>query len=80
MNQDGKSYILSAKVFKLHPDPRSRGFTLVAQTHFASLEDMQYYDDHDEGHLALKAKVGPRVEGGKAGTMVVYMPAESVKL
>jgi hypothetical protein len=41
---------------------------------------MQYYDDHDEAHIALKGKIGPRLEGGKAGAMVVYMPAEPVDL
>jgi hypothetical protein len=80
MNQDGKPYILSAEVFRLHPDPRSRGFTIVSKTRFASLEDMRHYDDHDEAHIALKGKISPRVEGGKAGVMIVYMPAEPVKL
>jgi hypothetical protein len=47
----------------------------MAQTLFASLDDMKYYDDHDEAHFTLKGKIGPRLEGGKSGAMVVYMPA-----
>lgn len=56
--QDGKPYIVSAAVGKSIPDPRNKGFNLSVKTTFASLEDMQYYDQECEAHKALKAVVG----------------------
>lgn len=41
------------------PDPRNKGFNLSVKTTFASLEDMQYYDQECEAHKALKAVAGP---------------------
>lgn len=41
------------------PDPRNKGFNLSVKTTFASLEDMQYYDNECEAHKALKAVAGP---------------------
>lgn len=36
-------------------DPaRSRGYTVVARSEFASLEDMRWYDEQDPAHAALK--------------------------
>jgi len=35
-------------------DPRSKGYTIVAHTEFANLEDMKYYDSECVAHLALK--------------------------
>lgn len=40
--KDGKPYLLECKAYKAHDDPRSQGFTLVARTKFASLEDMRF--------------------------------------
>jgi len=70
-SKDGKPYILSMKASKLYNDPRSQGFTLAAQTSFASLEDMKYYDDEDAAHKELKGLVGPKQQG----VMVLYMDA-----
>lgn len=54
-------------------DPRSKGFTVVSQTEFASLEDMRYYDDGCEAHAALKAVAkGLGIVGGPDGVMTVY--------
>lgn len=39
------------------PDSRNKGFNLSVKTTFASLEDMQYYDQECEAHKALKAVV-----------------------
>lgn len=61
--KDGKPYILSSKAFKLFPDARSQGYTLAAQTTFASVEDMKYYDEECEAHQALKDIVKPKAAG-----------------
>ena len=37
------------------------------------LDDMKYYDDHDEAHTLLKQTIGPKLLGGKEGVMTVYM-------
>jgi hypothetical protein len=40
----------------LTDDPaRSKGFTVVARTEFASMEDMRFYDEECPAHAALKA-------------------------
>jgi len=62
-SKNGKPYILSSKAYKLHPDPRSQGFTLAAQTTFSSVEDMKYYDEECEAHKELKGVVGPKQQG-----------------
>ncbi|TID15321.1 stress responsive A/B barrel domain-containing protein [Venturia nashicola] len=62
-SKDGKPYILSSKALKLFPDPRSQGYTLSAQTTFASVEDMRYYDEECEAHKALKDIVKPKAAG-----------------
>lgn len=54
INKDGKPYILSLQAGPTIEDSRSNGFTFVAKTEFASLEDMKYYDDEDQVHLLLK--------------------------
>ncbi|KAK5005693.1 hypothetical protein BJ546DRAFT_1069490 [Cryomyces antarcticus] len=53
--KDGKPYILSCVAGRAVSDPRNQGYTLYAQTSFASLEDMKYYDEQCEAHQALKA-------------------------
>lgn len=35
-------------------DERSQGFTVIAKTEFASLDDMRYYDNECPAHAALK--------------------------
>ncbi|KAE8352368.1 hypothetical protein BDV28DRAFT_135250 [Aspergillus coremiiformis] len=57
--KDGNPYIISAAAGHSFPDPRNKGYTLSVKTTFASLEDMQYYDNECEAHKALKAVVGP---------------------
>ena len=69
--QDGKPYILSCRASKLYDDPRSKDFNVCAQTSFASLEDMKYYDSQCEAHKALKVTVTPLMQG----VMSVYMDA-----
>ena len=53
--QDGKPYILRCEAAKTVDDPRNQGYSLCAQTTFANIEDMRYYDEKDEAHAALKA-------------------------
>ncbi|KAK1985912.1 stress responsive A/B barrel domain-containing protein [Colletotrichum cereale] len=53
--KDGKPYILSLAVGHAAEDPRAQGFTVVAKSEFASLDDMKYYDDECAAHAALKA-------------------------
>ncbi|KAH7358281.1 hypothetical protein B0T11DRAFT_299362 [Plectosphaerella cucumerina] len=55
--RDGKPYILSLVVGPALDDPRSKGFTLVAKTEFASLEDMRWYDSDCPAHDKLKGLV-----------------------
>jgi len=71
--KDGKPYMVGCSASKLHNDPRSQGYTLVARTSFHSLEDMKYYDEECDAHKALKGVVGPKVAGGPP--LTVYMDA-----
>ncbi|RYP22708.1 hypothetical protein DL765_001558 [Monosporascus sp. GIB2] len=74
--KDGKPYILSLSVGQAADDPRSQGWTVVAQTKFASLDDMRYYDEQDEAHAALREKAkGYGIAGGPAGVLTVYFEA-----
>ncbi|KAF6806762.1 stress responsive A/B Barrel domain-containing protein [Colletotrichum musicola] len=74
--KDGKPYILSMVVGPAMDDPRSQGFTLVAKTEFASLEDMRYYDDECAAHGALKTFVKENLTVD--GVMSVYFKPEAV--
>lgn len=56
-SQDGKPYILYVCAGEAHDDPRSNGYTVVAKTEFASMEDMKYYDDECPAHAELKKTV-----------------------
>jgi hypothetical protein len=38
----------------MRANERSQGYTFVAKSEFASVEDMQYYDDECEVHKELK--------------------------
>ncbi|KAF9635387.1 putative stress responsive a b barrel domain protein [Lasiodiplodia theobromae] len=71
--QDSKPYIISAKAHAVIPDPagRNQDFTVAANTVFASLEDMKFYDDDCEAHKAIKAFLKPRIQG----VMTVYHEA-----
>ncbi|WYZ39125.1 hypothetical protein EsH8_III_001039 [Colletotrichum jinshuiense] len=76
--KDGKPYILSMVVGPAIDDPRSQGFTLVAKTEFASLEDMRYYDDECAAHGALKVFVKEKLTVG--GVMSVYFEPKVVSV
>ena len=52
--QDGKPYILSVDVGIAQEDQRAQGFTIAAISTFASLEDMQYYDNECAAHKSLR--------------------------
>ncbi|KAK4466700.1 hypothetical protein QBC42DRAFT_166097 [Cladorrhinum samala] len=54
--KDGKPYILYSYAGNACDDQRSKGYTVVAYTRFASLDDMKYYDDECPAHAALKKK------------------------
>lgn len=59
-------------------DPRNQGFTVASKTEFASLDDMKFYDDHDEAHATLKAAAkGFGIQGGPAGVMTVFFKADA---
>ena len=68
MFQDSKPYILSVDGNPLMSDQRSQGFTYIARTSFASLDDMKYYDNECNAHKELKKVVGPNAQG----VMTVY--------
>ncbi|KAH6604135.1 Cupin [Trichoderma cornu-damae] len=68
-SKDGKPYILSVTAGPAEPDQRSQGFTFVAKTEFASIEDMKYYDEECPAHKALKS-VGSGL--GVEGVMTIY--------
>lgn len=72
--QDSKPYIVSAKANAVIPDPagRNQGFTIAANTIFASLDDMKYYDEDCEAHKAIKAFLKPKIQGA----MTVYHEAD----
>lgn len=53
-NRDGKPYIAYMSAGAAHDDPRSKGYTIVAQSSFYNLDDMKYYDEADASHQELK--------------------------
>ena len=62
--QNGAPYILSLTAGVAEADPRSNGFTVVAKTEFANLDDMKYYDNECKAHQDLKAAAkGLTIEG-----------------
>ncbi|KXH62497.1 stress responsive A/B Barrel domain-containing protein [Colletotrichum salicis] len=76
--KDGKPYILSMVVGPAVDDPRAQGFTVVAKTEFASLEDMKYYDDECAAHGVLKSFVKGNLTVG--GVMSVYFKPEAISV
>lgn len=66
--QDGKHYVLSCKASETYEDKSSEGFNFAARMSFATLEDMNFYQDKCSAHQALKTVVIPLV----AGRMTVY--------
>ena len=57
------------------PDQRSQGFTFIAKSEFASLEDMKYYDEECAAHQALKKGA---MSLGVEGLMTVYFKPQVV--
>ncbi len=53
--QDGKPYMLYLAAGATHDDQRSKGYTIVSKSEFASLDDMRYYDETCTAHKTLKA-------------------------
>ncbi|OHE96615.1 stress responsive A/B Barrel domain-containing protein [Colletotrichum orchidophilum] len=76
--KDGKPYILSMVVGPAVDDPRTQGFTVVAKTEFASLEDMKYYDDECAAHGVLKTFVKGSLTIG--GILSVYFKPEAISV
>ncbi|EGS22929.1 uncharacterized protein CTHT_0014070 [Thermochaetoides thermophila DSM 1495] len=68
-----KPYILHCHAGQAKEDPRSKGYTVVAYTVFASLDDMKYYDTDCAAHAKLK-KVA--VEIVEEFPLVVYREVE----
>ncbi|KAF2853332.1 hypothetical protein T440DRAFT_466308 [Plenodomus tracheiphilus IPT5] len=60
-NQDGKPYVQLSAANRVHDDPRSQGFTLLTRTVFESKEDMDFYDNEDDAHKAIKALIKPKI-------------------
>ncbi|KAK4168699.1 hypothetical protein QBC43DRAFT_309492 [Cladorrhinum sp. PSN259] len=72
--KDGKPYILYACAGKADNDQRSKGYTVIAHMKFASLDDMNYYDNECQAHAALK-KEGANL-GVSEPPMIVYFEGE----
>jgi len=51
-------------------DPRSKGYTVVAETQFANVDDMKYYDTECAAHMTLKK--GTRALGVTEPPLVVH--------
>ncbi|KAK0655843.1 hypothetical protein B0T16DRAFT_451475 [Cercophora newfieldiana] len=65
----GQPYILSTQASVVN-DPRSKGYTVVAETQFSNLDDMKYYDTECAAHTSLK--MGARSLGVTEPPLVVY--------
>ena len=53
-DKDGKRYILYMSAGIAVDPARSRGFTVVARSEFANMDDMRWYDEECPAHAALK--------------------------
>ncbi|KAL7931070.1 hypothetical protein V8C35DRAFT_311180 [Trichoderma chlorosporum] len=74
-SKDGKPYILAVAAGPAEPDQRSQGFTFIAKSEFASLEDMKYYDEECVAHQALKKTA---MTLGVEGIMTVYFKPQVI--
>ena len=72
--QDGKPYILSLSAGPSEDDARRQGYTFLAVSEFASLEDMRYYDEECPAHQALKDNLLGKVELGGPPLTVFFTP------
>ncbi|KIM92598.1 hypothetical protein OIDMADRAFT_62404 [Oidiodendron maius Zn] len=59
--KDGKPYILSVKAGRSLEDARNQDYSVVLQTTFDSLEDMQFFDNECQFHVRVKKLVAPRI-------------------
>ncbi|KAK3365146.1 hypothetical protein B0T24DRAFT_598450 [Lasiosphaeria ovina] len=73
-SKDGKPYILFIISGMAGDDPRSKGYTVVAHTAFASIDDMNYYDSECAAHKTLK-KAGASL-GVAEPPLVVYFEGQ----
>ncbi|KAI1083680.1 hypothetical protein F5B20DRAFT_528097 [Whalleya microplaca] len=53
--KDGKPYIKSVVAGPTFDDARNQGYTVVAISVFASVDDMKYYDNECQAHAGLKS-------------------------
>ncbi|CAN8100301.1 unnamed protein product [Discula destructiva] len=57
-NKDGKPYIVYLCAGLSNPDdPRHKGYTVISQSKFRTMEDMKFYDESCVAHQELKAVV-----------------------
>lgn len=54
VSKDGKPYIAYMCAGIAQDDARAKGYTIVAQSKFHSLEDMKFYEDSCPAHEQLK--------------------------
>ncbi|KAI9726310.1 MAG: hypothetical protein M1828_001584 [Chrysothrix sp. TS-e1954] len=59
--KDHKPYILSCSAGPAYDDSRAQGYNFVAQSKFATKDDMDYYDNDCEAHKQLKAGLKGKV-------------------
>ncbi|CEJ93556.1 Putative Stress responsive A/B barrel domain-containing protein [[Torrubiella] hemipterigena] len=74
--KDGKPYILSLVAGVAEEDARSQGYTVVAKSEFASMDDLKYYDNECKAHQALKATAKTL---GMEGVMTVFFKPQIVE-
>lgn len=74
--QDGKPYILSLVAGVAEEDARSQGYTVVAKSEFASMDDLKYYDNECKAHQVLKATAKTL---GMEGVMTVFFKPQIVE-
>lgn len=63
--KDGKPYVLHNEAGRTinTSENRSQGYTVCAQTVFASLDDVNYYDTQCAAHAKFKELAAPRRTG-----------------
>lgn len=71
--QDGRPYILSMTCGRAEASERAQGYTFVAKSEFASVEDMEFYDNDCELHMELK-KTAMTLQMGGIPLMVYFKP------
>lgn len=78
--QDGKPYIVYLSAGVADPsDPRTKGYTVISQAKFKTLEDMKFYDEACEAHKALKL-TAQGLKPSEPPTMVYFEGTAQVDL